>query len=291
MEAFPLHAVSLVSGEKFQELAHLVCYKDITSNISRQALGVSSYGMFRIGKDNPERFSGVRIIFVYANCLDEFIKHHAEHIVPGTILISHNEDNPVEDRHLILFEKGVSKWYAQNALAVHPKLEGIPIGIANSQWKHGNAELLSLVRAKAYRTKFELVCKNFAVGTNSPARTLCLQQTKRLCEPFPSTIEEFYWRKLASSKFVISPPGNGVDCHRIWESLYLRTVPIVLRNPALRHFEHLPILFIDSWTELTRKKLESIWEERFSTFNWEDIKELSIDYWKCKINSSLTHTA
>ena len=36
------------------------------------------------------------------------------------------------------------------------------------------------------------------------------------------------------SKFVLSPPGNGFDCHRTYESILLGAVPIVVRdNPAL----------------------------------------------------------
>jgi hypothetical protein len=82
--------------------------------------------------------------------------------------------------------------------------------------------------------------------------------------------------------FVSSPPGNGLDCHRTWEAMYLRSVPIVLRSAAMEAFEALgmPMLVVDSYEELadwneaqaieTRRKLEP----RF------DSEALWFDYWR-----------
>ena len=58
--------------------------------------------------------------------------------------------------------------------------------------------------------------------------------------------------RLAKYKWCICPEGNGVDTHRLWEAMYLRCVPIVLRSPfidALMHYTEgeLPIYVVDSW--------------------------------------------
>ena len=37
----------------------------------------------------------------------------------------------------------------------------------------------------------------------------------------------FYRRILLNYMFVICPEGNGIDTHRMWEALYLRTIPII----------------------------------------------------------------
>jgi hypothetical protein len=279
----------LVSGEKFQEVADIVCYSNITGNIAKQALGVSTSKMFRIGHDNPSRIQSSRIVFVYSNCIDLFIEKHEDHISPGTILITHNEDTCIKDNHLRLFEKGVKVWYAQNAVGSHENLIGIPIGIANSQWRHGDVNLLMSIRNNQM-VKKRLVYKNFSVGTNETARNLCLRQTVQLCPMSVTDTQINYWTKLASSKYVVSPPGNGPDCHRIWESLYLRTIPIVLRDSSLRYFEDLPILFINSWRDIDSNKLDERYENRFAKVDWNAIPQLSINYWKWKIHSSLTPT-
>jgi hypothetical protein len=46
----------------------------------------------------------------------------------------------------------------------------------------------------------------------------------------PSLSFEKYLTTLASYKYAICPPGNGVDCHRIWECLYLGVIPILLHS-------------------------------------------------------------
>ena len=42
--------------------------------------------------------------------------------------------------------------------------------------------------------------------------------------------------ELSSYKFALSPEGNGIDCHRTWECLYLGVIPIVKKSVALSFF-------------------------------------------------------
>ena len=49
---------------------------------------------------------------------------------------------------------------------------------------------------------------------------------------------------------VLSPPGNGPDCYRTWESIYLGAIPVVLEGslaPSLAR--NLPIKVVKSWEE------------------------------------------
>lgn len=62
-------------------------------------------------------------------------------------------------------------------------------------------------------------------------------------------------RELSRHRFVVCPTGNGIDCHRIWEALYLGVVPIVRRCRALEWFKDMPIMFVDDWTEVTPPNL------------------------------------
>jgi hypothetical protein len=67
--------------------------------------------------------------------------------------------------------------------------------------------------------------------------------------------EEFL-RNLLSHRFVLCPPGNGVDTHRMWESLAAGAIPVVLRSQAMEPFRELPILFVDRYEEVTLGMLE-----------------------------------
>ena len=61
---------------------------------------------------------------------------------------------------------------------------------------------------------------------------------------------------LSGSKFMICPIGNAIDCHRNWEVLYMRRVPIMKRDPYLQKlFENYPVLFVDKYSDVTEELL------------------------------------
>lgn len=61
---------------------------------------------------------------------------------------------------------------------------------------------------------------------------------------------------LAQSKFMICPRGNAIDCHRNWEVLYMRRVPVMKRHPYLEVlFRDYPVLFVDDYSEITEQLL------------------------------------
>ena len=61
---------------------------------------------------------------------------------------------------------------------------------------------------------------------------------------------------LSNSKFMICPIGNAIDCHRNWEVLYMRRVPVMKRHPYLEKlFENYPVLFVDKYSDVTKDLL------------------------------------
>ena len=61
---------------------------------------------------------------------------------------------------------------------------------------------------------------------------------------------------LAKHKFVLCPRGNAIDCHRNWEVLYMKRVPVMKRYPYLEElFKDWPVLFVDKYTDITEELL------------------------------------
>jgi hypothetical protein len=60
--------------------------------------------------------------------------------------------------------------------------------------------------------------------------------------------------ELGKSYFVVSPNGNGVDCHKTWEALYLKTIPIVTKSINVDFYLDYPIIVIDSWSDFDPSK-------------------------------------
>ena len=66
-----------------------------------------------------------------------------------------------------------------------------------------------------------------------------------------------YFTCLPSYKFVISPEGNGIDCHRHYEALLAGCVPIVEYHPGIAEkYRGCPILFTRDYSELTPEYLD-----------------------------------
>ena len=55
---------------------------------------------------------------------------------------------------------------------------------------------------------------------------------------------------------MICPIGNAIDCHRNWEVLYLRRVPVMKYNEYLvKLFKDFPVLFVENYKDITEELL------------------------------------
>jgi len=269
----------MISGELLQSIAEISLYDEMTDLIQNQSMPQK---LVKISDLEPSLIKEYKVIYVYTHFLESFFNKFYEHLNNNTILISHNSDLGIYGNYLKYLEGNkIKKWYCQNREVYHPKLFSIPIGLANSQWPHGNQDLIESIREKN-NVKDILVYKNFDIHTNSYERSLCNNITNNNGIPLspPQTISD-YWNTISKSVFIISPPGNGIDCHRVWEALYLRCIPIIKEHEAFSQFKHLPILFVKSWEEVTISFLHQQ-IKMFKNINFE-IPELKINYWKEKI--------
>jgi len=203
------------------------------------------------------------LIFVKTDYISQFQKFYLKEPVR---IITHNSDNCIDYRHLdILDNSKIIHWYAQNVNINHAKLTSIPIGIANPIWPHGNQKIIKNTINKK-NNKTNLVYANFTVDTNPEERIACLNAVKKNNIEFENKVPfESYLDRLSCSMFSTSPNGNGIDCHKTWESLYLKTIPIVTDSINASFYKNLPILLINSWDDF-------------------DIKLLSFDLYKKIIN-------
>jgi hypothetical protein len=65
------------------------------------------------------------------------------------------------------------------------------------------------------------------------------------------------WTNMIHFRYVISPHGNGLDCHRTWEALTLGCIPIVKTSPLDPLFAGLPVMIVKEWSDITAELLDS----------------------------------
>ena len=213
--------------------------------------------------------------------LDDFFKNYHPFIKNKYILVTHNSDlNITEEFRDYLESKTLFVWFAQNIGFKHPKLIPIPIGLENELWHKNYVRTLNSIRGdEKYRGKKYLLFMNFGIKTNNNLRMPIynLFKDKDFCYAPQSTDTETYLHDVYQAKFVISPHGNGLDCHRTWEALYLGVIPVVKKSTLDPLYEDLPVLIVDDWSEITREFLEKKYIEiSAKTYKFE---KLFIDYW------------
>lgn len=263
----------LITGELLQDIANVYVgheddfqynpfiYKKVTKHKTIQWLHDNLY-------DNPS------VIFCYSHRIHEFSKVLESFMYPF-ILITHNSDENIvdcESTRKIIDCSNVVKWYAQNAIYVHAKIQILPIGIANRQWNHGSQFVhyyYSTIEFYKNPLKVNHIYFNFSIQTNVKARQYCYNSIINKI-PFlenVSCLDNII--RLETYQFCICPEGNGVDTHRFWEALYVKTVPIVMRTPFIDHLvqqmRDLPIVILDSWDDLDVTKIPSYNSFSFSS--------------------------
>ena len=88
-----------------------------------------------------------------------------------------------------------------------------------------------------------------------------------------------------SYNFVLSPRGNGLDCHRTWE-LFLAGVIVITKTSSLDEMftqNNLPVVLLKDWSELNdnlENKLQDWYKEHINKTSIENIFErLTFNYW------------
>jgi hypothetical protein len=205
------------------------------------------------------------IVFAKADKLDKFFGQPYRSINNSFVLITHNSDvsAPIQHKTKLDYKKLIA-WYAQNPdLKNHAKLFPIPIGLANVRWPTGNLNQLTYAfqnHRKPWLQRTTLLYVNFNTNTNPKERHAALSQAKNLTTVQIITKQisfDTYLEQIGNAKFVLSPPGNGLDCHRTWEALMMGAMPITLSSALDPLFNNIPTVIIKDWSNLTEKFLLS----------------------------------
>ena len=213
----------------------------ITGNgIAARCRYVLNYHGFRVNEDVENDWC-----FCKTDFLEEFFAEHEPR--SSYVLFSGNSDYPIDARYKRhLGSRRLRAWFAMNVELDQPKLHPIPIGLADPHWPHGDTAAMKRVQREP-EPKSRIFDTSFSPATNPEVRGYCLEQTGLAVTP-PRPFEE-YLRAISGAYFCISPRGNGLDCHRTWEALYLRTVPVVTRSILTDRHPDLPMIVLGDWSE------------------------------------------
>lgn len=192
------------------------------------------------------------------------------------IIITHNSDHNITEEIYKHKPKNILHWFAQNCLVPYNDVTPIPIGLERpGVGGSGDINVLKRNIVSSSLEKNILCYTAFSPSTNPEARNFHKREWEY--REIERVSFEDYINKLSKSRFTLAPPGNGHDCHRTWEALYLGTIPIVIDSECNRGFKN--VLRVDSFNsiKLNSETLLATWFEYEGKI---DTSELRFSYWK-----------
>lgn len=211
----------------------------------------------------------------------------------GKLMIAGHSDYPIDDE--IINRYMPRTMWCINKQTTKPNVFSLPLGITNHSFEmenhpYGNLSIMLEVRQEP-RVRKNLCYMNFSIWTYPQERQrvwelLCGKEWVTVGEQLHDLEgRKQFLRDLKSHPFVLCPRGNGLDTHRLWEALYMGSIPVVRRDIGYNDFTELPICWVNDWTDVTPEfleyELERIKSGRF------DMNRLKLSYWIERIRETL----
>ena len=245
-------------------------------------------------------------IYIPGPYVDKFVDKYLPNITTQFVLVSGGCDMTVPEECIPSYIKLIENpyflcWFSQNATINTDKLKQIPIGIDyhtlfwNEYEPWGNKtsienqeeQLVSIIQEFENQSikKLNECYVNFHFNyQGSKYKEDRINALNNSCKDILYIQKDLMkrketWENMVKFKYVLSPHGNGLDCHRTWEALALKCIPIIKSSPLDPLYKDLPIIIINNWTDVTPELLEN-----YNSLNYNNYSEkLLLEYWKQQI--------
>ena len=173
------------------------------------------------------------------------------------VIFTNLEDTPIDDQ--IRVPDNVLCISAVNAIAYGDKVIPAPYGVQR-RMNQSDDRIEKLIDSMEYVPSNPRGLLYVSHNESSNAKRLGIKNLfydKNWAEVNEQRVAyHTFLSNLSDSKFMICPVGNAIDCHRNWEVLYMRRVPVMTRDRYLEKlFENYPVLFVDKYSDITKELL------------------------------------
>ena len=237
---------------------------------------------------NRDSLHHAKTIFVRSESLQELLSTHG-HEIRAAVIITGNSDYEFHSPPVDI-PSCVNALFLQNSFVSDDKrFFSIPIGIENFRWGvNGNPRFIR------NRVSLNLPKPRVLIGPlgrTHPTREIVARDFGSHSEHWDFLTERLKPRDFdkLSKKYshVAAVRGNGVDTHRLWETLYRGITPIVEKSIWWDSLSELfpQVEIIDSWTK--ENMLEVLRKNEVSSHSREN-PALWMPFWESKIRKFLS---
>jgi len=199
------------------------------------------------------------------------------------VLVTNYSDFPINQSRFSKRPPCIKKWFGVNVDYKHPDLIPMPLGLYSTEGFTKNLFINfdinwfieNIDRLKNKKKDINKLYCNWQ-NTNNIRTTILPKIEKTEVEYYWEsglTVEE-YCENMSGYKFIVSPPGNGIDCLRTYEALYFDCIPIVLKHYIYDNWSELPIIQVNDYSEITYDLLHSYLDKEYN------MEKLYMTYWK-----------
>lgn len=175
------------------------------------------------------------------------------------IIFTNLEDTSIDEYIKDKIPNNVLKIYAVNAIYNDDKVIPFPYGLQRKIHRNDNRLEVISKTLNIDKIPSKLLYINHSIETNVSERVGINEifYNKEFATVDNNRVEYYkFLENIQDHKFMICPIGNAIDCHRNWEVLYLKRVPIMKSNSYLKLlFKDFPVLFVDSYEDVTEDLL------------------------------------
>jgi len=194
-------------------------------------------------------------VYLVGDLIDQFIESREQIPNIQTLVIGESDATQHEQNLSKLYSK-VGQIFSNNLVGKSDRCSPVPLGIERQAYR-------SAGRVRNFQKKYQtntsnrtipfLIAWNDATNAKRPIYRAEFQNHFNSLVINQRVAASTIHKLMRKTMFVPSPAGNGIDCHRTWEALYLGAVPVVLRSEYFGE-SNWPVLVVDSWSELLEKK-------------------------------------
>jgi len=246
-------------------------------------------------------------VYVDFKILRAYITQVLNGLKNPVVIVCGNDDNDFPDDFMDIVQviennKNILRFLCQNCTIETNKIKNIPIGLDYHSMSydtphlvHGQKHISPIIQEQQIidiKNDFLPLeeCKSKCIANFHLAMDMYKREKVRLpaynklknnpCIKFLERQSRTdYMKELKDVAFAICPSGNGLDTHRLWETLILGRIPIVNKT-NLKVYKDLPIVEVEDWGIINEEWLSIQHKniiEKYGSFNMEKIY---LSYWK-----------
>ena len=192
------------------------------------------------------------------------------------IIFTSHEDTPIDE--YIKLPYNVLGVHAVNAEFNNDKVIPFPYGVQRELENDNRIAILKKEIGKRHKPT-KLLYINCGIERNKEREPLvkfaylswATTRFDKDSKFFPYEKYKDFLDEIRDHKFMVCPQGHGMDCHRNWESLYMRRVPVMREHPYFRRLmKGFPVLFVKEWEDITEELLIE------NDYLYKEAKEMSL---------------